>query len=70
MDDPAAFLATCKDVPMAAVVEWVRDGSTVKCYLPERNVSVLVQAAGIQCPRLRPQPSRAAINARRRNSII
>jgi staphylococcal nuclease domain-containing protein 1 len=59
IDDAEAFVASVKDQPLPAVVEWVRDGTTCKCYIPSKNVSVLVQSAGIQAPKMRPRRTAA-----------
>ena len=55
IDDPEAFVMSVKDQPLPAIVEWIRDGTTCKCYIPSKNVSVLVQSAGIQAPKIRPR---------------
>lgn len=38
--------------PLAAVVEWVRDAGSARCYIPSKNITVMVNMAGIQTPRL------------------
>ena len=38
--------------PLAAVVEWVRDAGSARCYIPSKNITVMVNMAGVQTPRL------------------
>jgi staphylococcal nuclease domain-containing protein 1 len=50
--DTDAFLRDVQGKPVAAIVEWVRDAGSARCYIPSKNVTVMVLIAGIQTPRL------------------
>ena len=52
MDDPEGFYKENKDLPIAAVVEQVRDGCTFKVYSLEGGDCFSIHLAGIQCPRI------------------
>eukprot|EP00500_Bicosoecida_sp_ms1_P003501 CAMPEP_0203810592 /NCGR_PEP_ID=MMETSP0115-20131106/3038_1 /ASSEMBLY_ACC=CAM_ASM_000227 /TAXON_ID=33651 /ORGANISM="Bicosoecid sp, Strain ms1" /LENGTH=581 /DNA_ID=CAMNT_0050719389 /DNA_START=21 /DNA_END=1762 /DNA_ORIENTATION=- len=52
-DDAAALLPTLKAAsPVDAVVEMVRDGASLRAYLPAFGRMVNFNMAGVQCPRL------------------
>ena len=50
--DPETYFLANKGMPMAAQVEQVRDGSTLKLFLLETNQMITLRVAGIQCPRI------------------
>ena len=61
--DAEALFAEIKDKPLAAIVQWVRDAGSMRCYLPSKNVTVMVNVAGMQTPRLaRRAPRKDATN--------
>lgn len=50
--DPEKYFLANKGLPMAAQVEQVRDGSTLKLFVLESNQMITLRVAGIQCPRI------------------
>ena len=52
LDDPESFFQANKGMPMAAIVEQVRDGSTLKLYLLETGEMISLRLAGLQAPRI------------------
>ncbi|CAF1326718.1 unnamed protein product, partial [Didymodactylos carnosus] len=54
LDNPKAFVDAEKNqMPIDAVVEFVRDGSTVRCLLLRSHHLVTVMLTGIKCPQLK-----------------
>lgn len=52
LNDPESFYQANKGMPMAAVVEQIRDGSTLKLYLLETGEMISLRLAGLQAPRI------------------
>ena len=52
ISDPETYFLANKGMPMAAQVEQVRDGNTLKLFLLETNQMITLRVAGIQCPRI------------------
>ena len=52
LSDPESFFYANKSLPLVGVVEQVRDGSTLRLYLPETSDMMLLHLAGVQCPRI------------------
>ncbi|CAF1408479.1 unnamed protein product [Rotaria magnacalcarata] len=58
LDNPKQFVDELKSQPpMDAIVEFVRDGNTVRCLLMPSYHLVTVQLTGIKCPMLRREGS-------------
>ena len=54
---PEDILAAAKGQRLPAIVEWVRSGDSMRCYVPKLGASVMIILAGCQCPRLGSPPS-------------
>ena len=52
LPDPQAFFQSKKKLPLAGVIEQVRDGSTFRVYLYEGGEYITLHLAGIQSPKI------------------
>ena len=50
--DTAVLMEACKDTPQPAVVEQLRDGASLRCYLFNHGVVVNVNLSGLRCARV------------------
>ena len=55
--DMDSFFAKIKNTPQRAIIEYVRDGASMKALLLDSWTYVNFNLAGIQCPRLNSPPS-------------
>jgi len=62
-EDAAGLAADLKGKVVMGVVEQVRDGSCLRCYLPETGFMVTVLMAGVASPRVNFQATRSAAAA-------
>jgi staphylococcal nuclease domain-containing protein 1 len=50
LENPKTFVDSLKQKPVDAIIEYVRDGSTLRCLLLPEMQNVTVQLSGVKCP--------------------
>lgn len=52
LPDPLQFYKDIKGIPQYGIVEYVRDGSSFKVYLPLHSMLITLNLAGVICPQI------------------